>query len=269
MAGTKVKQTLSHLLERFRNGDIPQAVAMSVFPPSDIPATNWSLLNRTIMVINGTHDARGFNQWQKAGRKVKKGAKGFYILAPKMKKVELEAETDEEREKYVLAGFTPIAVFRAEDTEGAPLEYEQIELPDLPLMDLAHQWGLEIKGIPGNSIVLGYFRENSEIALASPEETVFFHELAHAAHSRLKGSISTEKKWKKEVVAELSASVLCQLYGKSDRYVGNNYQYIENYAHDAKMSAYMACVNVLKETEQVLDLIVNWNTEHSAYSENV
>jgi antirestriction protein ArdC len=130
-------------------------------------------------------------------------------------------------------------------------------------MDLALEWGLEIKGIPGNSIVLGYFRENCEIAIASPEEIVFFHELAHAAHSRLKGGISSEKKWKKEVVAELSASILCQLYGKTDRYIGNNFRYIESYAREAKMSAYMACINVMKETEQVLNLIVNWHSENN------
>jgi hypothetical protein len=36
-------------------------------------------------------DARGFRQWQKANRQVKKGAKAIYILAPMFfKKAQLE-----------------------------------------------------------------------------------------------------------------------------------------------------------------------------------
>ncbi len=39
------------------------------------------------MLMNETEDARGFRQWEKVGRRVKKGAKAFYILAPVRKKV--------------------------------------------------------------------------------------------------------------------------------------------------------------------------------------
>ena len=44
--------------------------------------------------------------------------------------------------------------------------------------------------IPGNYQCCGYFSQNrNEIGLASKEETVFFHELAHAAHQKLLGEL--------------------------------------------------------------------------------
>ena len=72
----KIKQVLDSILERFKNGDIPQAVAYSMFPiAEDIPSTKWSLLNRTLMFLAGTADARGYKQWLAKKRYVKKGSK--------------------------------------------------------------------------------------------------------------------------------------------------------------------------------------------------
>jgi len=94
-----------------------------------------------------TEDARGFRQWQKIGRRVKKGAKAFYILAPIRKKVPVKIRREVERINengeteiveveetiYVdkLVGFKSIPVFRYEDTEGKPLPEENfnIEIP--------------------------------------------------------------------------------------------------------------------------------------------
>ena len=50
--------------------------------------------------------------------------------------------------------------------------------------------------------------------MATEEESIFFHELAHAAHSRLEKEFSNIESWKKEVVAELSAAVLCRLWDR-------------------------------------------------------
>ncbi len=73
----KVKEVLTSILDRFKSGDIPQAIAYSVFPIPDIPSAKWSLLNRTLMFFAGTQDARGFKQWTGANRHVKKGVKAF------------------------------------------------------------------------------------------------------------------------------------------------------------------------------------------------
>ena len=85
----KVRHVLASIIERFKTGDIPKAIALSMFPIPNIPAHKWSLLNRTLMFIAGTQDARGYKQWNSAGRKVKKGEikkvggfSGHYIYQP-------------------------------------------------------------------------------------------------------------------------------------------------------------------------------------------
>lgn len=176
----RIKQVLNGIVERFKSGDIPEAVACSMYPTADdIPSANWSLLNRILMFVAGTADARGYKQWRKANRYVKKGSKGFHILVPCIKKME-DNETGEEKEGLV--GFMCRPVFRYEDTDGEPLDYEQIELPDLPLLERAKEWGISVRAIPGNYRFYGYYSsKKKEIALATSEERTFFHELSHYA----------------------------------------------------------------------------------------
>ena len=249
-----IKQALDSILERFKTGDIPEAVAMSMFPIADIPSGNWSILNRTIMFLSGTQDARGFRQWQQANRYVKKGSKAFYILVPFIKKMENEAG----EQKEALYGFGCKPVFRVEDTDGEPLEYEQIELPQLPLIEKAEEWGISVKAIPGNYHYKGFYSpDRKEIALATKEECVFFHELAHVSHEKVKGSLKNGQDALQEIVAEMSAQALCRMVGKSGvKYLGNGYRYIEGYADKLKMSPYSACIKVMSEVEKVLNLIL-------------
>lgn len=185
----KVRQALQSIVKSFENGDVPEVIAYSTFPIPNIPASKWSLLNRMLMFIAGTGDARGFRQWQEVGRHVKKGAKAFTILAPRFVKRQTN-DDDEKDEKILLAGFLAVPVFRVEDTEGESLDYQQIELPELPLMKVAQRWGISVKAIPGNYLYAGSFsQERKEITLATKEETIFFHELAHAAHQRVLGEL--------------------------------------------------------------------------------
>ena len=76
----RVKKVLNSILRRFETGDIPEAIAYSMFPFPDVPSATWILLNRTLMFLHGTFDARGMHQWNKNNRFVKKGSKAFYIL---------------------------------------------------------------------------------------------------------------------------------------------------------------------------------------------
>jgi len=82
----KVKQVLNQILDRFKSGDIPDAVVYAFYPIPDIPSSKWSLMNRTLMFFGGTSDARGYRQWQQINRSVKKGSKALYILVPFIKK---------------------------------------------------------------------------------------------------------------------------------------------------------------------------------------
>lgn len=252
----KVKQTLDCIIDRFKTGDIPEAVGFSMFPMADVPAGHWSRLNRTIMFLSGTHDARGFRQWKEAGRNVKKGSKAIHILVPSFRKFTNKKTGEEEN---ALIGFLSRPVFRVEDTEGEPLSYEQIELPNLPLLERAEEWGISVKAIPGNYSYYGYYSSSrKEICLASPDEVNFFHELAHCAHERLVGKLTPGQNAIQEVVAELSAQALSCLVGKSTKKtIGDSYLYIERYAEKIGMSVYTACLQVLNDTEKVLNLILD------------
>lgn len=249
-----VKIVLNMIVEQFKSGQIVEPVAYAMFPIANIPSARWSLLNRTLMFLGGTADARGYQQWNKSKRRVIKGAKAIHILVPYMRKVDRANE-----EQMAIKGFGLMPVFKFEDTEGEPLAYQQIELPELPLKERAEAWGINVKAVPGNFMFCGYFNSRKkEIGLATPEEKTFFHELAHAAHERYLGApLKGEQDAIQEIVAELSAAALCRLVGKthSDS-LGNSYLYIERYAKDIQLTVHAACTKVLTDTEKVLALIL-------------
>ncbi|RJR10338.1 antirestriction protein [Candidatus Parcubacteria bacterium] len=251
----KIKQALDSILERFKAGDIPQAVACSMFPIPDVPSARWSILNRLLIFLAGTSDARGYRQWQEVNRYVKKGARSISILVPCMKKLE-EEETGKEKE--ILIGFVSRPVFRYEDTDGEPIEHKDPGLPKLPLLNRAREWGITVKAVPGNYRYYGYYSSGRrEIGLATAEEKTFFHELSHAAHEKIKGSLIKGQDHFQEIVAELSAQALCIMVGKNSRDTsGNSYRYIESYAEKAGLSPLAACLKVLSQTEKVLSLIL-------------
>ena len=251
----KIRNILKQIIDKFESGDIPEAVAYSIFPVMDVPSAKWSLFNRILQFFAGTADGRGYQQWKTANRSIKKGAKAFYILVPYIKKEENE-ETGEE--ETILKGFMACPVFRVEDTEGEPLDNEKIELPQLPLMERASEWGISVKAIPGDYRYYGYFiPDKQEIALATPEEKTFFHELAHAGYDRIKGGLKPGQDPFQEIVAELCAQALCRLVGKSgEKHFGNSARYIASYAEKAGISPHAACLKVLSDTEKVLNLIL-------------
>jgi hypothetical protein len=253
----KVREVLENILERFKSGDIPKAITYATFPIPNVPSAKWSFTNRLIMIISGTSDARGIRQWNRAGRTVRKGAKAIYILVPRFVKAIDPDDANEER--FILKGFMAQPVFRAEDTEGEPLEYEKkIPLPDLPLMEKAKEWGISVTAVPPFSKAYGvYIADYQEILLASPEEIVFFHELSHAGYERAVEKLKPGQRWDQEITAELCAQVICRIVGRQPREtIGNSYRYIERYARDAGLSPLLACLHVLDCVEKVLSLIL-------------
>jgi antirestriction protein ArdC len=251
-----IHETVSGIITAFERGDIPEAIDYSMFPVADIPSSKWSLLNRTVMFLSGTQDARGYRQWIQVGRHVKKGCKAIYILVPSF--VKSENEENGEVENY-LRGFMCRPVFRLEDTDGEALDYVMLELPDFPLVERAEEWGISVKTIPGNCRYYGYYMSGrKEIALATAEESVFFHELAQAAHEKILGVLKPGQDSLQEIIAELSAQVLCRMVGKRSRdTTGNSYRYIGRYAEKIKLTPQGACLKVMSETEKVLNLILN------------
>jgi antirestriction protein ArdC len=252
----QIKAVLDGILEAFETGNIPEAVAVASFPIPNIPSTKWSISNRTIQFIFGTSDARGYRQWQEIGRQVKKGAKAIYILAPCIKK---HKDEETEEEKLILTSFKAVPVFKVEDTDGDPLDYQNIELPDLPLIERAYAWGIDVKAVPGSYSYYGYFVPGArEICLATSSEKTFFHELSHAADYILKGNLKPGQDPFQEIVAELSAQALARIAGKNaENTTGNSYRYIKGYAEQMGMNPHKACLKVLSDCEKILNLILH------------
>lgn len=227
-----VKEAMATLLKMFEEGNLDK-VARAVFKGNQIPSDNWSFLNRILMYLSNTEDARGFNQWKQAGRYIKKGSHAFYILAPMFKKV-IDEKTLEE--KQILAGFKGIPVFRFEDTEGAPIISEGLKL-DVPFEfnGIIQELGLKIDAVRFNGAVYGSYNPiRKEIKLASPEIDVFLHELSHAVDDRLNG-LKAGQRNDQEVTAEFSGAVIGYLMGYKLP-MGNVKSYIEHYSFKELMN---------------------------------
>jgi len=246
-----VKKVLDSLIEEFKSNNIPEAIAIAKNPTFNIPCNSWSLMNILVMLIHKTKDARGFRQWKEAKRHVKKGSKSFQILVPCFKKKE---GTDDKG----LAYFTTGNVFRVEDTEGEPLDYELIQVPDLPLLNRAKEWGITVEAIGGNDNFLGYYKSSAKIiALATPSEKTFFHELTHFADEKANGKLKGGQDPIQEIVAELGAQALCRMVGKDPQdTTGNSYRYIEHYAKEIEITPHSACLKVLSRVDKALNLIL-------------
>jgi hypothetical protein len=248
----RIQEAINKILELFQSGNIPQTIALLTNPRINIPLSSWSLRNKLIAFANGTTDARGFLSWKQAGRHLKQGSKAVYILAPLIIQNKDADKTEEPLLRLV--GFKPIPVFKVEDTEGQPLEYENIKLPEFRFLEVAKSWGLEVEAIGSNDGFYGcYSPSEKKILMASPEEEVFYHELAHASHDRT-GLLSRRTRQQKEIVAEFASAVLIYLSNKETDRLGNAYEYLKAYSGGQDINK--AVLSLISDIEKVLKLIL-------------
>ncbi len=252
----RIKEAMETLLKIFNEDNLEKA-AKAVFKGGEIPADKWSFLNRVLMYLNDTEDARGFRQWQQVGRYVKKGSKAFYILAPLIRKTTehktLESGETMSEDKQILAGFKAIPVFRFEDTAGEPIIREEFKL-NVPceFNGIIKELGLKVKPVRFCGSAYGsYNLLNKEIKLASPEIEVFLHELSHAIDDRLTGLRPGQRK-DQEVTAEFSAAVIAHLMGYKIP-LGNVRAYIEHYSFRELMSC-------LARIEKIVNFVIERTT---------
>ena len=252
----KVRLCLRQIVDLFKTGNVCTALAVVTIPPqAGIPSARWSWSNKLLQFLADTSDGRGYRQWQKAGRQVKQGAKAFYILGPKIKKIKKTDEDNKDIEEPVVIGFFSIPIFRAEDTNGEPLPYEPASPP--PLADVADRFGLSVSYQASAGNYYGCYQKKSKrIILASHEAQVFFHELAHAAHHRIVGKLKGGQVPSQEIIAELTAATLSNLYC-SEANLGFLYDYVKSYAKKSKKSVERACLAVINTTGKVLEEILN------------
>jgi hypothetical protein len=252
------KAIMNSLVSRFESGDIAPLVQLSTIrltSRNSIPAERWSFSNQFLALIQtGEIDCRGFRQWQEVKRHVTTGAHAAYILGPIIIKEKTDAG-----EISKLVGFKSIPVFPAHFTDGEPLpdinrDLAPENLP--PLVNVANKWGIDISYTPQDGKRYGSFSKTANaIRLASHEETVFFHELAHAAHSKIE-ALKNGQDARQETIAEFTACVLMAVYGLKDT-TGTTWQYIKFYNPDNPVSAIMGALDTIGK---VLDLILETAT---------
>lgn len=264
----RAQETLTRLVDAFESGELAAQLATIhriKRDPSDEapPSARWSMTNNLLMLLSGTADARGIRQWNQAGRKVRKGSSAFYILAPRTVKKEkartelFDADITEAGSDRICIGFFGVPVFRLEDTEGPEIprfDYTPPEPP--PLAEVAAAMNISVQYLPANTSANGYYMGGDfvrpRIALMTHEARTFFHELTHAAHDAI-GLLRGRQKWQREIVAELSAAVIGEMYGQRDR-LEHSAAYLETHApegHDIGR----ACASVLADVEKVLNFI--------------
>jgi hypothetical protein len=125
--------------------------------------------------------------------------------------------------------------------------HEPRELP--PLFELPQRMGVKVEWMPLPSDRLGDCTvKGDRIRLDTHDWGVLFHELAHAAHARVE-QLKPSQIAGQDVVAELTATVLMQMYGHSR--TGNCYQYVSMHA-DEPLKAIGQAVSDVKKVLAVL-----------------
>ena len=262
----KAEAAASQILDAFRSGNLPQALAPIFINRRDnVPCRSWSWSNQLLTALAGYSDARSYRDWQKVGRQVKKGEKSFHILEPCPRTfTKRDADTGEERKVTIIKGFKAGPRFGVEQTEGDPLPGPDPKianwLENLPLREVAESWGLSIDAYNGQSAsYLGYYRHGQAIALGVENLATWAHELVHAAdHQAGTLSMAHGQQPDNEIVAELGGAVLLEVLGHhvdSDR--GGAWNYIKSYAAKAKLDPVAACQRLLNRVCASVALILD------------
>lgn len=253
-----VNDQLKNLVDLFSSKDaneLKQTISKAYIEGLGKPIHNWSLGNQLLVLIHKTNDARTFNQWSKVGRYIKKGSKAIYILRPNQSKIlKKNKTTNEEEEIYILNGFSALPVFKIEDTYGAGLKKYEPKEP-LRLLEVAEKWNLKIEYDSSIHGEYGSFNPiTDKITLCTEDQTTFFHELAHKAHSKIE-KLKAGQDPEQELIAQLSACVLGSLFGFDVK--AYTYDYISSYigSKDPKVIG-KSCLRVLSKVQKILNMIL-------------
>jgi len=264
----KAEQTANAIVKAFEDGRVPSALSqLYIEDAAEKHSASYSWMNRFIVAIHGYSDAMGMKQWNKKDRRINKGEKAFYILAPAMRNIE-DVTTGEKRN--ICVGFKAVQVFGQEQTNGAPIEHGEDTrkfFEELPLRDVAEKWGLEVNAYNGQEgLAAGSYALGTSISLGVKNLSTWTHELAHAADDR-NGQLKKSNRKKEdyalaEVVAELAGAVLLECLGKSvEADLGGAWDYIKHWSEQAGIKPVDACRKVIGRVTDAVNLILETANE--------
>jgi len=250
------------ILTAFENPTgLPEPLAQVFVHRKDcVPCRKWSWRNQLIVAIRGYSEARGFRQWESAGRYVKKGERAFRILSPVIHK-DLDEETGEE--ETVVVGYKGTPVFGYEQTQGEQLPPRDRSTEDwiasLPLVEVARSWDLSVQTYNGQGASrLGSYRHGNAIALGVHNLSTWAHELVHAADHRNGNMKELGRHWRSEIVAELGGATLLHILGmEHEADLGGCWEYVNRYARQRRLKVIDACGKVIDRTCEAVALILD------------
>ncbi len=263
MKSEKLEEEIKAIVGRIEAGDLKPFVLSTIRDNGvKYPCDKYSFLNKLILSVEKTDDARGFKAWAKVGRSIKRGANAIYIFAPVFVKVLKEIKDDDgntEIEEYQkLIGFKPIPVFRYEDTYGKEIPrkkpIDEVKIP-ADFNGLIKELNLTVKTDVFNGDNYGYFAPYANlIVLKSPEIRVFLHELSHAVDTKVFGSKNMgDNIPEREFVAELSSAILCNALGYETD-LGTVKDYLRSWGYGKEL---LKEVKLIERVVRIVDYIIN------------
>ncbi len=193
----------------------------------------YSFSNQMILCFHGCSQVAGYKKWQELERRVKKGAKAVWILAPYLRKEKVKVKnvegTEEEKEKKIVKGFYSVPIFDIRDTEGKEIKRgitTKARLSFSQVKDFAEKSGFTVELSPMKISMGGGIRDhtigiNSNLSEAENTGTLI-HELTHGFLNHSNGNGKAISSTLKEQQAETATYLACKALGierKSEFYL--------------------------------------------------
>ena len=259
---------MDQIINQFLSGEIVENLSRTYLKQSDLPSDKWSRMNKILMYLQGTKDARTWKAWNQVDRWLKPNARRFYIVAPVyVTKQEYDEEKKELKEYKVLVGFRPQEEVPIEDTYGSEIEY--VEKPaNLPtIQQIAEKFGLTAEAQRSVSGEWGsYIPSENKISLSSSDISTFLHELVHHGHKlvlkKQKKDLKGGQQLDQEIIAEFGSLVLVHILGFKTKEslkqnMGFTLKYIKGYiGTNDNEKVVREIKNLFGEITEVLDLIL-------------
>lgn len=230
---------------------------------------NYSFNNTILIYMQSPKSTlvKGFNEWKKDGRFVKKGAKAIKILAPLIRKKNEDdnKKQEGEKEKKELYGFRYVNVFDVSSTEGKELPamdaVKMLEGGGEMEKNLLHEWIEKIE-IPvrfeDTGEANGYFHlVNNYIAIHHERDTTqqlktLIHEYAHSLLHSKGAKFEKEGKRMKEAQAEAVAYVVLNRFGyDTGQY---SFGYIAGWSQDINIMKQIGA-DIVKCSHQIIEML--------------
>ncbi|MEW4242299.1 ArdC-like ssDNA-binding domain-containing protein [Priestia megaterium] len=119
------KKSLEDIIEKLENGikDVMTSDRFAEWLKFASSFHKYSFGNAMLIFLQNPKATmvKGFGEWKKDGRYVKKGEKAIKILAPIVKKKDKSEDSDDKSDKHEIVGFRYVNVFDVSQTKGKEL----------------------------------------------------------------------------------------------------------------------------------------------------